>query len=371
MPYKKESYLKEPFFTDKKIIVTGGCGFIGSNLIRRLIRNSNSKIFNIDKLSYASDSSGIEEELTSNNITDSSRYELLKIDLADFENLNNTIHQIKPDLIFHLAAESHVDRSIENPEKFLSSNVVGTFNLLESVRNYYSKLDISKKDNFRFHHISTDEVFGSLGEKGYFSEKTSYSPRSPYSATKAASDHFVEAWFHTFGIPTLITNCSNNYGPWQFIEKFIPVVIFKALAGKPIPIYGQGTNIRDWLFVEDHVEALLLVASNGKIGKKYCIGGSNEKTNLEVSKTICKLLDELAPSNNPHEELIDFVSDRPGHDHRYAIDFSLINKELGWSPRHTFEEGLKITVDWYLKNVKWCKYMQEKSGYKGQRIGLK
>ena len=356
------------YFNNKKIIVTGGCGFIGSNLIRKLIKNSSSLIYNIDKLSYASDSTGIQRLLDNQNAT--SRYKLIKLDLADYASTKNVIYQIKPDLIFHLAAESHVDRSIDNPEPFLSSNVVGTFNLLESTRHYYERIEEDKKKDFKFHHISTDEVFGSLGEEGYFSEKTAYSPRSPYSASKAASDHFVNAWFHSYGIPTVITNCSNNYGPWQFIEKFIPVIITKAISKEEIPIYGTGSNIRDWLFVEDHIDALLLVARRGGIGKSYCIGGDNEKTNLEVCINICNLLDELRPEKHSYKDLINFVEDRPGHDKRYSIDFSLIKRDLGWRPKNTFNSGLEKTVKWYLDNLDWCKALQNKSGYYGQRIGL-
>ena len=363
--------LNKEFFNNKKILVTGGCGFIGSNFIRTLLKNFNSKIFNIDKLNYASDSSGINEILIQNKNSFESKYKFLKINLADFELTKGAIEHIKPDIIFNFAAESHVDRSIENPYSFLSSNVIGTFNLLESVRDYYEKISNTKKEIFRFHHISTDEVFGTLGEEGLFSEKSQYSPRSPYSATKASSDHLVNSWFHTYGIPTLITNCSNNYGPWQFIEKFIPVVILKAISQESIPVYRKGSNIRDWLFVEDHINALLLVAAKGKIGNTYCIGGSNEKTNLDLCNDIFKVLNKIHSSKINYHSLINFVEDRPGHDLRYAIDSSKIHNELGWEPVLSFEESLMITVKWYLKNFKWCRYMQEKSGYKGERLGIK
>ncbi len=358
------------FFQNKTIIVTGGCGFIGSNLIIRFLKNTNSKIVNIDKLSYASDTYAIENCLKDNSISRTGRYEFLNIDLSNYEFTKNAIEKSKPDLIFHLAAESHVDRSIDNPKVFLQSNVVGTFNLLEAVKNYYYNLNASKKTDFRFHHISTDEVFGSLDKEGYFSELTRYSPRSPYSASKAASDHFVNAWFHTYGIPTLITNCSNNFGPWQFIEKFIPLIITKALEGKSIPIYGKGSNIRDWLYVEDHIDALLLVVSKGSIGKSYCIGSSNEHTNLQLCKKICSLMNVLIPTNYSYEKLIEFVKDRPGHDQRYSIDSKLLSEELGWRPKYSFDESLKITVKWYIENIKWCQHIKKKSGYGGERIGL-
>ncbi len=350
----------------RKILVTGGAGFIGSAFIRKLLLETDSLIYNIDKLNYASDLTSI------NSINEShKRHKHLKLDLHDFQSLKEAIFSIKPNLIVHFAAESHVDRSIENPYSFLSSNVIGTFNLLESVRDYYEKISNTKKEFFRFHHISTDEVFGTLGEEGLFSEKSQYSPRSPYSASKASSDHLVNSWFHTYGIPTLITNCSNNYGPWQFIEKFIPVVILKAISQESIPVYGKGSNIRDWLFVEDHINALLLVAAKGKIGNTYCIGGSNEKTNLDLCNDIFKVLNNIHSSKINYHSLINFVVDRPGHDLRYAIDSSKIHNELGWEPVLSFEESLMITVKWYLNNLKWCRYMQEKSGYKGERLGIK
>mgnify|MGYP001182761661 CR=1 FL=1 len=369
MKYNKNSEIDQSFFENKKILVTGGCGFIGSNLIRALLKKTNSYIFNIDKLSYASDSSGINEIIKNKNFNPKSRYKLIKLDLANYELTKETVNAIKPDLIFNLAAESHVDRSIDNPSIFISSNIIGTYNLLEATRKYYNEIKISKKKNFRFHHISTDEVYGSLGQGGYFSENSPYMPRSPYSASKASSDHLVNSWFHTFGIPTLITNCSNNYGPWQFVEKFIPNVILKALSGNKIPIYGSGLNIRDWLFVEDHIDALLLVASKGLIGSNYCIGGSNEKTNLAVCKDICRMLSQISQNNLNYENQIQFVTDRPGHDERYAINSSKITRELDWEPRFSYEEGLNITVKWYMENLKWCNYIQEKSGYEGERIG--
>lgn len=355
----KKSYLLEPFFTDKKIIVTGGCGFIGSNLIRRLIRDSNSKIFNIDKLSYASDSSGIEEELSRNNITDASRYELLKIDLADYENLDNTIHQIKPDLIFHLAAESHVDRSILKSDDFIQSNIIGTYTLLEVSREYWDELPKTRKKKFRFHHVSTDEVYGELNNKSeLFNEKTSYKPNSPYSASKAGSDHLVRAWGRTYNFPFVITNCSNNYGPFQYPEKLIPKTILNALNGKKIPVYAKGNQIRDWLYVDDHVSALVLVAQKAKVGQTYNIGGNNEMKNIKVVKLICEILEETLPLKKTHKKyknLIEFVKDRPGHDLRYAIDTRKIYKDLGWKPRESFKTGIRKTIKWYLVNKDWWK----------------
>ncbi len=347
-----------------RILITGGAGFIGGCLIRRLLDESNAKVFNLDKISYASDLSIIQE--SPNNL----RHFLIKVNLNDFEKTSLAIKESDPDLIFHLAAESHVDRSIENAEPFLQSNIIGTFNLLESARIHWESLSPSRKARFRFLHVSTDEVFGSLGPKGKFSENTPYDPRSPYSATKAGSDHLCNAWLHTFNLPIIRTNCSNNYGPYQFPEKLIPIIIFKALNQSTIPIYGDGTNIRDWLFVEDHIDALILAMKKGKIGANYCIGGSNEKTNLEIAEFICNFLDQKYPFNSPYSKLIKFVKDRPGHDKRYAIDSSLIMIELGWKAKNSFEEGLKKTIEWYLKNISWYESTQMRSGYKGERIGL-
>ena len=338
----------------QNVLITGGAGFIGGALIRKLLKETSLKIFNLDKLGYASDTYGIEKTLKSLSIEKTERYELLKIDLNNKKDTNAAVKYINPDIIFHLAAESHVDRSICGPEIFLKSNILGTFNLLQaSLTNWENQKNIYK-DNFRFHHISTDEVYGSLGKEGLFTESTSYAPRSPYSATKASSDHLVNAWHHTYGLPTLITNCSNNYGPWQYPEKLIPVVILKALNGENIPLYGDGLNIRDWLYVEDHVNALSLVCSKAAPGTNYCIGGNSEKTNQEIVTKICDILDIYRPKSNSYKDQITFVKDRPGHDFRYGIDCSLIKKELGWEPKTSFERGIDLTIKWYLKNIDWC-----------------
>ena len=316
-----------------RIIVTGGAGFIGGCLVKRLLNQSHN-VFNVDKFGYASSTAVIEELFKKSNNKNLGEHNLIKIDLSNKKDTEELVNQTKPDLIIHLAAESHVDRSIIGPEEFLKSNIVGTFNLLEASRKYWENLPPSKKDKFRFHHISTDEVFGSLSDEGRFSEKTPYDPRSPYSATKASSDHLVNAWHHTYELPILITNCSNNFGPWQFPEKLIPVVINKALNQENIPIYGDGLNIRDWLFVEDHIDAILMVLKNGRIGESYCIGGYGEKTNLEIVKTICTIMDQKIPSQKPHARLIEFVRDRAGHDRRYSIDPCKISTELGWEPKY-------------------------------------
>ena len=337
------------------ILITGGAGFIGGCLIRKLLTFKDFKIFNLDKLGYASDQTGIKQLFEKNIVSSSTKYKLINADLCNNKEIETIVDQIKPNLIMHLAAESHVDRSIRNPKTFIESNIIGTFNLLEASRIYFEKLIPSEKNNFRFHHISTDEVFGSLDTNGFFDENTSYDPRSPYSASKASSDHLVRAWHNTFNLPILLTNCSNNYGPWQFPEKLIPVVINKALDNKPIPVYGNGSNIRDWLFVEDHVDALLKVAMKGNIGETYCIGGNNEKTNLEIVKFICKNLDNKLNQDMSKLSLITFVEDRPGHDKRYAIDSTKINKELNWEPKFGFEKGIDITIDWYIENKSWCK----------------
>ena len=350
-----------------KILITGGCGFIGGALVRKLLSTTNNTIFNIDKLGYASDTQSIDSFLTNKN---RGRYNFLKINLNDRKNLNTFIKSIKPDLIMHLAAESHVDRSISSPEIFIESNIIGTFNLLEVTREYYSGLDEIQQQTFKFHHISTDEVFGSLGEIGAFSEDTAYDPRSPYSASKASSDHLVRAWNHTFKIPTLITNCSNNFGPWQFPEKLIPLVIMKAINGEDIPIYGDGSNVRDWLYVEDHVDALILTALNGRNGETYCIGGHGETSNKSLVKNICMILDEEIPKKANHENLIKYVRDRPGHDQRYAINSSKIKKELGWMPKYGLENGLRKTVLWYLNNINWCIKTLKRSDYNCERIGI-
>jgi len=334
-----------------KILITGGAGFIGNTLVRNLLLSTEHEVINLDKLGYASD-------LTSINSLDSnllSRYIFMKVDLNDFFKLKEAVLSSNPDLIMHLAAESHVDRSIDKPNLFVQSNVMGTFNLLEVVREFYHNLSEIRKKHFKFHHISTDEVFGSLGVNGEFSEQTSYDPRSPYSASKAASDHLVRAWFHTYKIPTIVSNCSNNYGPWQFPEKLIPKIIINALNINQIPIYGNGLNTRDWLYVEDHVEGLKKVVFEGEPGQTYCIGGDGEKTNLDVAFTICEILDELVPLSFSYKTLIKFVEDRPGHDKRYAINSSKIKNKLGWYPKYSFDNGIRKTILWYKENPSWCK----------------
>ena len=346
----------------QRVLVTGGAGFIGGAVVRRLLAESSVQVFNLDKCGYASD-------LTS--IGDHPRHQLLQIDLSDGEATAAAVAQADPDLVMHLAAESHVDRSIDGPGVFVSSNVLGTFHLLQAVRSHYQQLPEERRSGFRFHHISTDEVFGSLGPVGRFSETTAYDPRSPYSASKAASDHLVSAWHHTYGLPVVLTNCSNNFGPWQFPEKLIPVVILKAVAGEPIPLYGDGGNVRDWLYVEDHVDALLLAATRGEPGRSYCVGGYGERTNKQVVEAICSLLDQRLPASAPHARLITPVTDRPGHDRRYAIDPGRIEAELAWKPRHSFEQALAETVDWYLAHLDWCGEMRQRSGWGGERQGLK
>ena len=349
----------------RRILVTGGAGFIGGAVVRRLLTGSDALVFNLDKCGYASDLTSIEALPQAE-----ARHTLLRVDLTDAEATAAAVRQADPDLVLHLAAESHVDRSIEGPAAFIESNVSGTFHLLQAVRAHWQQLPAERQAAFRFHHISTDEVFGSLGETGRFSETTPDDPRSPYSASKAASDHLVNAWHHTYGLPVVLTNCSNNYGPWQFPEKLIPVVILKAAAGEPIPLYGDGQNVRDWLYVEDHVDALLLAACRGELGRSYCVGGHGERTNKEVVEAICQALDQRLPAGAPHSRLITPVSDRPGHDRRYAIDPTRISTELGWQPRHSFEQGLAATVRWYLANQAWLDKLRHRSGYGGQRLGL-
>ena len=344
----------------KRVLVTGGAGFIGGAVVRKLLSGSDVHIFNLDKCGYASD-------LTS--IGNNPRHQLLRVDLVNAEATAAAVQQADPDLVMHLAAESHVDRSIDGPGAFIESNVLGTFNLLQAVRAHHEQLPEERRAHFRFHHISTDEVFGSLGATGRFCETTPYDPRSPYSASKAASDHLVMAWHHTYGLPVVLTNCSNNYGPWQFPEKLIPVVLLKAVAGASIPLYGDGANVRDWLYVDDHVDALLLAATGGKIGRSYCVGGHGERSNKQVVEAICSLLDQLRPEGAPHARLITPVKDRPGHDRRYAIDPTRITEELGWQPAHDFNAGLAATVRWYLSNLDWCEMVRQRAGYDGERIG--
>ena len=337
---------------NSRILITGGAGFIGSALIRNLLVNSNCSIFNLDKISYASDLTSIRETLNNLGEPHSNRYTFLKVNLL---NENDTLSAVKfanPDYVLHLAAESHVDRSIEGPKVFIESNILGTFNLLESVREHYSNCDPRKKEYFRFLHISTDEVFGSLGFEGQFNELSRYDPRSPYSASKAASDHIVNAWYHTFDLPILITNCSNNYGPWQHAEKLIPKIIINALNNRKIPIYGNGEHIRDWLYVDDHISGILKVLNEGEIGEKYCIGGNQEKTNNEVVNSICEILDREIPRNYSYKELISYIDDRLGHDKRYALDSSKIRSQLNWKPKYSFKKGLISTVKWYVENFR-------------------
>lgn len=335
----------------KKILVTGGAGFIGSAVVRQFIAETPYGVVNVDKLTY----SGNLESLVS--VSKDPRYRFEHVDICDGAALQRVFEHHKPDGVMHLAAESHVDRSISGPAEFIQTNIVGTYTLLEAARHYWQSLPEERKTAFRFHHISTDEVYGSLGANGLFTEETSYRPNSPYSASKASSDHLVRAWHHTYGLPVVTTNCSNNYGPFHFPEKLIPLMILNATNGKPLPVYGNGENIRDWLYVEDHARALRLVLEKGKIGETYNIGGNNEKTNLEVVETICAILDELAPKGAPHASLISFVKDRPGHDYRYAIDASKIEKELGWTPLETFDTGIRKTVQWYLDNQQWVSHV--------------
>lgn len=350
-----------------QIVITGGAGFIGSALTRYLLDNTHHAVLVIDKLTYA----GNLESL--NSIEGLPRYRFLQADIADNTAVSNALTEFQPDAIMHLAAESHVDRSIDGPAAFIQTNIVGTYALLEATRAYWLTLDPDRRQDFRFHHISTDEVYGDLhGVDDLFTETTPYAPSSPYSASKAASDHLVRAWQRTYGLPVLITNCSNNYGPFHFPEKLIPLVILNALEGKPLPVYGDGLQVRDWLFVEDHARALLKVVSEGKVGETYNIGGHNEQKNIEVVRAICALLEELAP-NKPaglarYEDLITFVKDRPGHDQRYAIDASKIQRELGWVPQETFASGLRKTVQWYLDNLEWCRHVQDGS-YQRERLG--
>ncbi|MCZ6501156.1 MAG: dTDP-glucose 4,6-dehydratase [Gammaproteobacteria bacterium] len=350
-----------------RILVTGGAGFIGSAVVREIINNSRDEVLNLDCLTYAGNLANLE------SISSDGRYQFSQVDICDKEAVQTSIREFKPDTILHLAAESHVDRSIDNPGIFIQTNVIGTFNMLASALDYYRKLAGKRKEKFRFHHISSDEVFGSLGSDGLFTEDTPYDPNSPYSASKASSDHLVRAWHTTYGLPTIITNCANNYGPFHFPEKLIPLMILNALEGKPLPVYGDGLQVRDWLYVEDHARALLTAVKKGTPGETYNIGSHNELTNIDVVRTLCRILDRKVndrPSNiNRFEDLIIFVEDRPGHDVRYAIDATKIKRELGWMPSETFESGMEKTIDWYLHNKEWCISIQS-GNYQRDRLGV-
>ncbi len=351
----------------RKIIVTGGAGFIGSAVVRMLIRETPHEVCVVDKLTYAGNLDSLSP------VSGDPRYRFEQVDICDRAGLDRVFADFKPDAVMHLAAESHVDRSIDGPGDFIRTNIVGTYTMLEAARKYFSSLDGAQKERFRFHHISTDEVYGDLeGPGDFFRETTPYAPSSPYSASKASSDHLVRAWRRTFGLPTIVTNCSNNYGPYHFPEKLIPLVILHALDGKPLPVYGTGAQIRDWLYVEDHARALIKVVTEGVPGETYNIGGHNEKKNIEVVETICRLLDELRPREDgkSYREQITFVADRPGHDLRYAIDAAKIGRELGWKPQETFESGIRKTVQWYLDNKDgWCRRVLDGS-YQMERLGL-
>jgi dTDP-glucose 4,6-dehydratase len=346
-----------------RIIVTGGAGFIGSAVCRHLITETDAHLVNLDKLTYA----GNLESLRA--VSGSSRYRFTKVDICDEPSVRNVFDEVSPDAVLHLAAESHVDRSITGSRSFIDTNIVGTYTMLEAARRYWSTLSGAAKDQFRFLHVSTDEVYGSLGAEGLFQESTAYDPSSPYAASKAASDHLAVAWHRTYGLPVVVSNCSNNYGPFHFPEKLIPLMILNAFEGKPLPVYGDGSNVRDWLYVEDHAKALYLILQRGLPGETYNVGGRNERTNLQVVQDICTALDELRPGGGPHSRYITYVTDRPGHDHRYAIDASKLERELGWRAQETFASGLSKTVQWYLDNEWWWSPLREKV-YAGERIGL-
>ncbi len=348
-----------------RLLVTGGCGFIGSAVIRRILRTTDWQVVGVDRLAYAAEPRALEEA------ADDPRHQLVVADIADADALRAVFREHRPQAVLHLAAETHVDRSIDGPEPFLSTNVVGTWRLLEVACAYWRELEPPARARFRFHHVSTDEVFGALGPADPpFDTATRYDPRSPYAATKAAADHLVRAWHHTFGLPVLVSNASNNYGPWQFPEKLIPLALARALDGRPIPLYGAGDQVRDWLHVDDHAEALLAILERGEPGRTYLVGARAERTNLELVRTLCRLLDELLPgsAHRPHERLVTFVADRPGHDRRYAIDPSRLEQELGWRPRRTLEQGLRATVAWYLANRPWLAETRDR--YDGRRLGL-
>ena len=346
------------------ILVTGGAGFIGSAVVRQLLKEGASRVVNLDKLTYAANLASIP------GAEADPRYALEKVDICDAAEVARVFATHKPDAVMHLAAESHVDRSIDGPGAFIHTNVIGTFNLLQAALGHWRALEGAKKDAFRFLHVSTDEVYGSLGPTGAFTESTRYDPHSPYSASKASSDHLARAWFDTYGLPVIVTNCSNNYGPYQFPEKLIPLMVLKAMQGEKLPVYGKGDNIRDWLYVEDHAAALRLAVSRGRPGETYNIGGRAEMQNIEVVRTICRLVDEMRPGNRPREELITYVADRPGHDQRYAIDAAKIERELGWKPSLTFDDGIRRTVEWYLTQESWWRPILD-GRYQGDRLGLK
>lgn len=349
-------------------LITGGAGFIGSAVVRYIINHTQHSVVVVDKLTYAGNLNSLAE------VSANERFQFEKVDICNRSELDRVFQRYQPDAVMHLAAESHVDRSIDGPAAFIETNIVGTYTLLEAARSYWQALDKAKKQAFRFHHISTDEVYGDLhGTNDLFTETTPYAPSSPYSASKASSDHLVRAWLRTYGLPAIITNCSNNYGPYHFPEKLIPLTILNAISGKPLPVYGDGGQIRDWLYVEDHARALYTVVTEGNVGETYNIGGHNERKNIDVVKTICRLLEELAP-NKPqgvkrYQDLITFVTDRPGHDVRYAIDAGKIKRELGWVPQETFESGMRKTVNWYLNNESWWRSVLDGS-YQGERLGL-
>ena len=346
-----------------KILVTGGAGFIGSAVCRHLVTEQNTRVLNVDKLTYAANLNSLE------SIAGHKNYSFTKADICDAVKMRQIFADFTPDAIIHLAAESHVDRSITGSSAFMETNILGTHVLLETARDYWSRLKGERRDGFRFVHVSTDEVYGSLGDDGLFREDTSYDPSSPYAASKAASDHLAMSWCRTYGLPVVLSNCSNNYGPCQFPEKLVPLMILNALDGKALPVYGDGSNVRDWLYVDDHARALYLILRKGRIGEKYNIGGRNEKTNLDVVQLVCDLMDRQFPNGAPHDALIEFVTDRPGHDHRYAIDAGKIEAELGWRALETFETGFDKTVCWYLANQKWWEPLR-KGSYKGERLGL-
>ncbi len=347
-----------------KVLITGGAGFIGSALIRYLLRETDCSVVNVDCLTYAAAPGALAE------VENSDRYQFYKTDICDGASVSQIFTSEQPDLVMHLAAESHVDRSIDNPSAFMQTNILGTYNLLEIALRYWQDRSSEQAEKFRFHHISTDEVYGSLGAEGLFTETTPYQPNSPYSASKAASDHLVRAWHHTYGLPTVVSNCSNNYGPFQFPEKLIPLVIINALRGEPLPVYGKGENIRDWLYVGDHADALWTIATRGRVGETYNVGGASERRNIEVVEAICDTLDRVVPASDgsSRRDLITFVEDRPGHDLRYAIDFSKLKNELGWSPRESFDSGLEKTINWYLSHRQWWEAILE-DRYDGSRLG--